>query len=172
MTSDSISARPRIIGPRIWPAAPGFRAMPSSAPAAARPWPMPPPRAARPMPRPAPSAICPKLLARPWLLIRSASETACANAGLAISRTTSDDTTEARILIVRVMGVPSSRAKRESMLLMLDRHADVDHGEGGEHQRLDEAHQQAEQQERQRDEDRDQREERHHDLVVGEHVAH
>ena len=45
MTSDSMSARPTIIGTKILPEACGLRAIPSRAEPAARPWPMAPPRA-------------------------------------------------------------------------------------------------------------------------------
>ena len=55
-TSDSMSARPRIIGVWMRGAAPGLREMPSSAAAAARPWPSPPPRTPRPIAKPAPAA--------------------------------------------------------------------------------------------------------------------
>src|SRR5438270_286140 len=52
-----MSARPRIIGVNSLPAAPGLRAMPSSAVEAVRPWPSAPPNAASAMPRPAAMAI-------------------------------------------------------------------------------------------------------------------
>src|SRR5258706_16434807 len=55
-TSDSMSARPRIIGVWILAAAPGFLEMPSSAAAVARPWARVPPRAAIAMANPAPAA--------------------------------------------------------------------------------------------------------------------
>src|SRR5262249_38831841 len=154
----------------------------SSAPDAARPWPMPPPRAARPMPRPAPSEMRPKLLARPWSLtaLEAASASPWANAMPEIVRMTSRVANDARILMVRFMGFPSLRRCSErrlvtgsgSVLLVFDRHPDVDHRERAEDQRLDQAHEEAQQEERQRYQERHQREERHHDLVVGEHVAH
>src|ERR1043166_1098035 len=113
---------------------------------------MPPPSAARPMPRPAPSAIRPKLLASPWFLIRSASAP-CANATPEIVRMMRNGAAVARILMMRFMGFPS-KSTRRSVLLVLDRHADVDHCEGAEHECLDEADEQAEQQERQRHDQR------------------
>src|SRR6187551_2609376 len=80
MTSDSMSARPRIIGVKILLDACGLREMPSTAEPAARPWPMPPPRAERPIASAAP---------RPSHLSRSArvASIACANAGFAVRKT-------------------------------------------------------------------------------------
>src|SRR3989338_6521354 len=56
-TSDSISARPMIIGTKIFCWAVGFRAMPSRAPAAVLPWPSEPPKAASPIANAAPKDL-------------------------------------------------------------------------------------------------------------------
>src|SRR5215469_16267937 len=98
MTSDSMSARPTIIGTKILPDACGLRAIPSRAEPAARPWPMAPPRADRPMASAA---------ARPSHLSRSAraASMASANAGLA----------------VRVTAAATPRAKRETKDLEMRR---------------------------------------------------
>src|SRR5947207_15452609 len=112
---------------------------------------MPPPSAARPMPRPAPRAIRPKFCARPAFLTCSAVCAGCANARPVIVKTTRNEATGARILSVRFMGFPSKSKRRYgSVLLVLERHADVDHRERAEHECLDEADQQAKQEERQR----------------------
>src|SRR4030042_1616125 len=57
MTSDSIIARPMIIGVTIFPEAPGLRAIPSRAEVRPRDWLRAPPKAAMEMPKPAPRAM-------------------------------------------------------------------------------------------------------------------
>src|SRR5437868_13529714 len=135
--------------------------MPSRAAAAARPWPMPPPSAAMPMPRPAAIAIMPKLFARPWGL--TAASAPCAKASEEKPRMTRTVASEDRILMVRFMGGAPWEGAREavvsnaismigkaerfgkcSVILVLDRHADVDHRQRAEDERLDQADQEAE----------------------------
>ena len=192
MTSDSISARPRIIGPRIWPAAPGLRAMPSSAAA---------PRGPGRCHRRARRCRCRGRRASAMQAVvarrgpgpsraRRRRPSPCANATAEKPRMTRNESErdedldgalhgespwgsrERRLVSVVWMRVKRCRKTCRISAPRARSPCRCRPSSACRTRGLDEADQQAEQHERQRHEDRHEREERHDDLVVGHHVAH
>src|SRR5450759_1237442 len=146
MTSDSMSARPRIAITRMGPAAPGLRAIPSHAAAVARPCANAPPKAA--------IAIANAALTTPHLTppVAAAPAVSWASAGMAVNA-----------IVASPMNIPFFDIRRNSfqkrsMFLVRHRSRDVNRRQDHENKRLEKGSDQPESHHRPGHQDRRHRE--------------
>src|SRR5438552_1132934 len=153
MASDSMRARPMIMAVWIRAAAPGWRAIPSSAAAMARPWPRPQRPAASAMPMPAATTV----KGPSHDPVAAASPAACADATFPPSARTNVRMPRT----IRTLPPPLVMGGRLGAVLGFERARDVNHREHDEDEGLEERHQDLQgEQEPDREEDRRDRAER------------
>src|SRR3990170_3642342 len=181
MTSDSISARPTIIGMKILGWAEGLRAIPSSPAAIALPWPSAPPKDAIAMPNPAASAM--KVLTLSLIPAAAPPSAAKATAATATKSSASRKVKETLRNIgylplpwyldpagwFRPPGRMSCRISPLMFLFVRDRPGDIDHRQHGEDERLHERDEHPQTVEDRGDDEGDQpQKDRHHEVVAGD----